>query len=109
MQTSQSESNEYSVTISPTDLSHIFRNAPGHLPDDTPQNRQLLIDTASDPDNYLGNDKYGNEWYSETRPDGTQVWVKVRNDVIRNGGVNQTPRTFNPVSGLSKSDKLTQE
>ena len=109
MQTTQPESEEQSVTISPNDVSHIFRNAPGHLPDDTPQNRQLLIDTASDPDNYLGNDKYGNEWYSEIRSDGTQIWVKVRNDLIRNGGVNQTPRTFNQVSGLSKPANLTSE
>lgn len=107
MDTSQSESNEHSVTISLTDLDHIFRNAPGHLPDDTPQNRQLLIDAASDPDNYLGKDKYNNEWYSKLRSDGTQIWVKVRHGVIRNGGVNQTPRTFNPVSGLSGSAEST--
>ena len=80
---------------------HIFRNAPGHLVNDTPANRQLLVDTASNPSNLLGTDRFGNNWYAQTRPDGSQVWVSARNGEIRNGGVNPTPRPFNPSTGLS--------
>ncbi len=90
------------ITISLSDLSHIFRNATGHLLNDTPAHRQLLIDTALDPGNFLGNDKYGTEWYAKINSDGTQIWVQVRNGIIKNGGVNQTPKPFNPQTGLSK-------
>ncbi|WP_013631018.1 hypothetical protein [Rubinisphaera brasiliensis] len=79
---------------------HIFRNADGHLPD-TPANRQLLKDVADDPATTLGPDKYGNTWSARTNPDGTQTWVQTRGDQIINGGVNQTPKTYNPQTGLS--------
>jgi filamentous hemagglutinin len=81
---------------------HIFRNAPGHIPDDTPANRQLFIDTASDTVNSLGTDSRGNDWYAQTLPNGRQVWVQVRGDQIRNAGINDTPRIWNPVTGLSR-------
>jgi hypothetical protein len=87
-------------TIPENRLGHIFRPAEGHLTD-TPANRQLLIDTASNPANCLGTDRFGNTWYAVTRPDGTQVWVQVRDGQIINGGVNQPPRAFNPETGLS--------
>lgn len=90
------------VSISEKSASHIFRDAPGHLPEDTLANRQLLIDTASNPHNYLGSDQYGNEWYTENRPDGTQVWARVRNGLIINGGVNPTFRSYNPQTGLNE-------
>jgi hypothetical protein len=85
----------------PSKVGHIFRNSPGHLLDDTPANRQLFIDTASNPDNYVGTDRYGKEWYAEVQPDGTQTWVWVRNGVITDAGVNAVPRTnWNPDQGL---------
>lgn len=45
---------------------HIFRDMEGHLRDDTPTNRQMLINTVLNSDNYNGTDKWGNDWYSET-------------------------------------------
>ena len=36
-------------------------------------------------------DKDGNEWYSRTQSDGSQVWVSTRNGIIQNGGINNPP------------------
>jgi hypothetical protein len=81
-------------------LGHIFRDATGHVAD-TPENRQLILRTASNPEHYLGTDAYGNTWHAALQPDGKQVWTVSRNGSITNAGVNQTPRTFNPQTGLS--------
>jgi len=80
---------------------HIFRNAPGHLPD-TPANRKLLQDVADDPATVLGTDKFGNTWSARTLDDGTQAWVQTRDSNIINAGLNPTPRAFNPRTGLSR-------
>lgn len=72
---------------------HIFRAKEGHLPD-TPENRELLVRTAGDKGNYLGRDIHGNRIFARLTADGKQVWVEVRNGMIRNGGLNQIPREF---------------
>ena len=87
--------------ISQKRLKHIFRDAPGHLLD-TSSNRQLLIDTASNLDYYLGKDRWGNDWYAQIQPNGTQVWVQIRQDQIINGGLNQIPRSWHPQLGLGE-------
>ncbi|NJL91814.1 MAG: hypothetical protein HC916_20080 [Coleofasciculaceae cyanobacterium SM2_1_6] len=87
--------------LAPNRLKHIFRDAPGHLLD-TPDNRQLLIDTASNPDYYLGKDRWGNDWYAHTQPDNTQVWVQTRQTQIINGGLNPIPRSWYPQIGLGE-------
>ena len=90
------------ITLLETNAGHIFRNALGHLTTDTPANRKILIDVASDPKNYLGKDKYGNDWYGKTRADNIQVWVRVRNSQVTNGGVNATPGTYDAQLGILK-------
>ena len=55
---------------------------------------------ADDATATLGSDKFGNVWSARINPDGTQTWVQSRNGVIINAGVNQTPRVFNPQTGL---------
>ena len=90
------------VEISKEDWHHIFRDEEGHLPY-TPENEKLLIDTASDINNYLETDKWGTEWYAKTLSNGKQVWATVRNGIIRNGGLNKIPKTVNPGNGLCKS------
>jgi RHS repeat-associated protein len=72
-------------------LDHIFRDAPGHLAEDTPENRALL-QSAVRSGNYVRTGGGGEEVYRETLPDGTQVWAEVFDGKITNGGVNQTPR-----------------
>ena len=71
-------------------LGHIFRDAPGHLAEDTPENR-ALIQSAIKSANYVRTGRGGEILYRETLPDGTQVWAKVFRGRITNGGVNQTP------------------
>ncbi len=94
---------EYPCAVFPqndSQIQHIFRDAPGHLAD-TPENRSLLQDVASDSHTTLGTDRFGNVWSAKTQSDGSQVWVQTRNGVIQNGGLNSSPRTFNPQTGLS--------
>lgn len=67
-------------------VGHIFRDAEGHIPD-TIENRNLLESVANTVENFLGVDKYGNEWYSQILEDGRQVWVEVRNGKIFEGGI----------------------
>jgi RHS repeat-associated protein len=74
-------------------LLHIFRNAIGHLPIDTPLNRDLLLRTVS-PDNFQKIDKWGNMVFARLLADGTEIWVEVQNGIIQHGGINQMPRYF---------------
>jgi hypothetical protein len=83
---------------------HIFRKAEGHL-EDTPSNRKMLEDVANNSENALGTDKWGNTWSAKVQPDGSQVWTQSRGGQIINGGVNQTPRSFNLETGLSSPIK----
>ncbi len=85
-------------------LKHIFRDAEGHLPDN-PANRQKLLDVTSNLDNYLGKDARGNDWYAVISEEGTQTWVRVRNGVIDNAGVNDVPRTWDSETGLYNNTK----
>lgn len=82
-------------------VGHIFRDAEGHIPD-TPENRALLEDVANTAGNFRGTDKYGNEWYTKILENGKEVWVESRNGKIFEGGINETPKPWNPNTGLKK-------
>ena len=71
-------------------LMHIFRNAVGHLAEDTATNRDLLLRTVS-PDNFKFADEFGKLWFSRILENGTEVWVTTLNGVVQNGGVNLIP------------------
>lgn len=88
-------------------MEHIFRNAPGYLTN-TPANRELLLDAAKDPNNFMGVDKYGKSWHAKTLEDGSQVWTCSQNGEIRDGGLNESPREFHPETGLSSPVKPKQ-
>ena len=83
-------------------LKHMFADRPGHLPD-TPENRALLESVANNPNNYLGTDSMNTQWYAQIQADGSQVWARVWNGSIFNGGINEIPREWNPVTGLNNN------
>ena len=80
------------ASVSEANASHIFRDATGHLAEDTPENRQVLEETATNPASYVGTDSNGVATYRQMLPDGTQAWAEVYNGEITNGGVNGVPR-----------------
>lgn len=89
-------------------IKHLFRKKEGHL-QDTPENRALLLRVANDPKNYLGTDVKGARWYAEIQGDGSQVWARVWNGTIFNGGVNLPPRPWEPITGLNHPKKAGGE
>jgi hypothetical protein len=71
---------------------HIFRDAEGHLKEDTPDNRKILVDTIKG-EYFSHTDEHGKDIYARTLENGKQVWLHVWNgDEIRDGGVNDIPR-----------------
>ena len=96
------------IKINEKNIGHIFRDEEGHFQKDTAKNRALIEHVVNEKINFLGLDKYGNEWYAEILDDGKQIWAQVRNGQIRNGGVNNLPKTYNSETGLSNPNKPTQ-
>ena len=76
--------------IAESSAEHIFRDAAGHLAEDTPENR-AVIEGVVKPDNYVRTGAGGEALYRETLPNGTQAWAKVYEGAITNGGVNDVP------------------
>ncbi|ANI89334.1 hypothetical protein A9P82_08535 [Arachidicoccus ginsenosidimutans] len=99
----ESSEQESKTTIDEKNKNHIFRDKDGHFKDDTKENRSELENTANNPKNKLGTDKYGNDWYAKTREDGKQVWARVRNGKITNGGINDIPKSYNNQTGLQQN------
>jgi hypothetical protein len=80
-----------------SDTSHIFREAAGHFPIDTPGNR-AVIQSAVEPEFLVASKPLGPDGvngvldiYQRTLADNTQAWAEVRNGVITNGGLNVPP------------------
>jgi len=90
------------VQIFEKNAKHIFRNKMNHLTD-TPANRKLLTGVASDAKNFLGVDRHGNQWFAKILANGRQAWVTVRDNCIRDGGLNSVVRTFNNQTGLCRA------
>lgn len=85
-------------------IQKIFGTRGGHLPD-TPENRQAIESVSNDTSLILGTDGFGNTWAGKILPDGTQVWVQMRDGKITNAGRNIAPREYNPVTGLAASER----
>lgn len=85
-------------------IAHIFREKEGHLID-TPEHRKLLLDMALKAKNYAGETIVKQTgtiklWYGKILPDGRQLWVWVKDGLIRDGGINKIPRSFDPDTGF---------
>jgi RHS repeat-associated protein len=78
------------VPFAENSLGHIFRDAAGHLAEGTPEAR-ALIQSVVKAGNYVRTGGGGEQLFRETLSNGTQVWAKVFNGLITNGGVNQVP------------------
>jgi hypothetical protein len=87
------------ITIDESRATHIFRNARGHFREDTPVNHRTLIEVATRAEHFLGADRFGNHWFADTRSDGIQVWVHVRDGKITNGGINAPPQNLRRLGG----------
>ena len=79
----------------PSQTRHIFRKAEGHFPDDTAENRSLILEVAGKPEYFIKVDR-GCDVYAcaigKGRYKGKEIWVYVRNGVIQNAGINDIPR-----------------
>lgn len=78
-----------------SDTSHIFRDATGHLAEDTAENRALIksaLDPANLRDTITLKDGTTLQKYFSDLPDGTQAWPEIRNGEITNRGLNVIPR-----------------
>lgn len=81
---------ESAPSIAEANAEHIFRDEAGHFAEDTSANRQLIRSVVK-PGNYIRTGGGGEDLFRETLPNGTQVWAKVSNGSITNGGLNQVP------------------
>ena len=89
-------------------LKHIFRNKDGHLAD-TVKNRKMLQDLANDTKYHVGKDARGLDWHYRINDNGKQEWVCHRDGIIRDGGINDLPRGFDPETGLNINVKNTNK
>ena len=86
-------------------MGHIFRKKDGHLID-TPENRNLLRELVKDSSNYLKRDKaFKRDWYAKITKDGKQLWAWIKNDKIRDGGLNNKVLPWNDQTGLCSPTK----
>ena len=69
-------------------IKHIFEDRRGHVVD-TPENRKLILDTASDEKNYIGTDAHKVDWYQKFLPSGKQIWVRILDSKVTNAGLNE--------------------
>jgi RHS repeat-associated protein len=76
-----------SLPSTPSQVGHIFRNAPGHYPHNTLSARNA-IRRATHHRYYQHTDRFGNDIYARMNRDGSQTWLQVRNGVIQNAGLN---------------------
>ncbi len=94
------------ISISERDAPHIFRNKIGHFTEDTLLNRCKIINVVSNMGNFLGQCERGSLWFAKTLEDGTQIWAEVRKGIVRDAGINKTPRFFNPSTGLKNDIRM---
>lgn len=96
------KSKKVSFPNNSSQLKHIFSDKEGHLRD-TKENRKILKTLANDKNSQLGKDKYGNTWNAKINKNGSQYWVRHKDGIINNGGLNSTPRNWDSETGLNNN------
>ena len=52
---------------------------------------------------FVGLDGYGNSWNAEIVDGGKQLWVRYQHGVINEGGLNSSPKPWDPVTGFNRN------
>ncbi len=82
-------------------IDHIFADRVGHQVDSL-EFRSQVIECVKNINNHLGSDLRDNQWFSQILfPSGAQLWAQIRGDVIINCGINNVPKKYNCITGLS--------
>ena len=98
--------NEGKINEIPNKLSqinHIYRKKEGHLLFSENNIRLLSNLINNDKNIILINSKNGNTWYAKIDDDGSQIWGKVYNNKLSNGGLNTIPRKLDIFTGLDNN------
>ncbi|HQW57500.1 MAG TPA: hypothetical protein PK583_00895, partial [Gammaproteobacteria bacterium] len=67
----------------------------GHM-EDTPENRKMLVETWGKGERVEVN-KWGKETFAKWHPNGKgELWVRIQNNKIESGGLNEVPRYLRP-------------
>lgn len=98
------DENNKLITFFEQNIKHIFNKEEGHLPD-TLESRNLILGLVSNIKNFVNIDRHGNKWYGKILSNGQQLWATVRNNVIRNCGINKIEKPFHPETGFCRPDR----
>ncbi|PHY43737.1 hypothetical protein CS311_15195, partial [Lactiplantibacillus plantarum] len=69
----------------------MYKNTEGHFPNWSQEHDDTLLRVAQRKSNFKRMDIHGNDWYAETIKDNKQIWVRVRDGKITDGGINSRP------------------
>ncbi|WP_237756497.1 pre-toxin TG domain-containing protein, partial [Lactiplantibacillus herbarum] len=69
-------------------VAHIYKNTEGHFLTRTKAHDKAIVDVVRDQSNFKRVDVNGNGWYAKTLKDGRQIWARVRDGGITDGGIN---------------------
>jgi len=72
------------------------------------ENRKIITETASNSKYLIGKDRFGNMRYARPAEGIGQIWVHVHNGEIRNGGVNNPPRSVTQLIGNHGKDSSNE-
>ena len=89
-----------------SETAYMFRQSIGHFADN-PLKRNIVLSSAINRKNFLGNDIFGNSWYARI-VGKDQYWVAVRCGIVLDCGCNNPPLLTNVPFGR-KSTKIADK
>ena len=97
----EGKTNKIPNTIAQID--HIFRDDDGHL-SFSEENVDIISNLINnDKNKVLDSDKNNNSWFESIKSDGSQLWGKVHDNVLSDGGLNKTPKELDEDTGFDKN------